>query len=144
MRQTVIVQGTVSPDYKCLEVISIKSSLLGHVIPDTTKILNSPFNFNGPLKFFGILHQTHSTSPFYWNMISVNTRSILNYTKYILDYTRYIPKVSGMLLIKLEHRQCYTRHNPMARVNTICIPTPPRSSHITVGMHLLQGFYRTK
>ncbi len=26
----------------------------------------------------------------------------------------------------------------MARVNTICIPTPPRSSHITVGMHLVQ------
>jgi hypothetical protein len=24
----------------------------------------------------------------------------------------------------------------MARVDTICIPTPPGSSHITVGMHL--------
>jgi hypothetical protein len=27
-------KGTVSPDYKCMEVISIKSSLLGHVAPD--------------------------------------------------------------------------------------------------------------
>ena len=27
-------KGTVSPDYKCLEVISIKSPLLGHVTPD--------------------------------------------------------------------------------------------------------------
>ena len=30
----------------------------------------------------------------------------------------------------------------MARVSTICIPTPPRSSHITVGMHLVQGSHR--
>ncbi len=28
------LKGTVSPDYKCLEVISIKSPLLGHVTPD--------------------------------------------------------------------------------------------------------------
>jgi hypothetical protein len=28
------VKGTVSPDYKCLKVISIKSPLLGHVTPD--------------------------------------------------------------------------------------------------------------
>jgi hypothetical protein len=62
-------------------------------------------------------------------MNSVNTRSIPNYTKCIPGYTRYIPKVSEMLYIKLEHRECYTRHNPMTRVNTICIPTPPRSSH---------------
>ncbi len=27
-------KGTVSQDYKCLEVISIKSPLLGHVTPD--------------------------------------------------------------------------------------------------------------
>ncbi len=27
-------KGTVSPDYKCLEVISINSTLLGHVTPD--------------------------------------------------------------------------------------------------------------
>jgi hypothetical protein len=53
--------------------------------------------FNGPLKFLSILHQTHSNSPFYWNMNSVNTRSIPNYTNYIPDYTRYIPKVSEML-----------------------------------------------
>ncbi len=81
------------------------------------------------LSFLRIMHQTHSNSPFYWNMNSFNTRSIPNYTKCILDYTRYIPKVSEMLQIKLDHRQCYSRHNPMARVNTICIPTPPRSSH---------------
>jgi hypothetical protein len=31
---TILVKGTVSPDYKCLEVISIKSPLLGHVTPD--------------------------------------------------------------------------------------------------------------
>jgi hypothetical protein len=29
-----IIKGTVSPDYKCLEVISIKSPLLGDVTPD--------------------------------------------------------------------------------------------------------------
>jgi hypothetical protein len=28
------LKGTVSPDYTCLEVISIKSPLLGHVTPD--------------------------------------------------------------------------------------------------------------
>ncbi len=28
------IKGTVSPDYKCLEVISVKSPLLGHVTPD--------------------------------------------------------------------------------------------------------------
>ncbi len=28
------IKGTVSPDYKGLEVISIKSPLLGHVTPD--------------------------------------------------------------------------------------------------------------
>ncbi len=107
--------------------------------------------FNGPLKFLSILHQTHSNYPFYSNMNSVNTRSIPNYTKYIPDYTRYIPdytryipKVSEMLKIILEHRQCYTRHNPIARVSPICIPTPPRSSHITVGMHLVQGSHKTK
>ncbi len=31
-------KGTVSPDYKCLEVISIKSPLLGDVTPDIKKI----------------------------------------------------------------------------------------------------------
>jgi hypothetical protein len=101
-----------------------------------------PLIFNGPSSFLSILHQTHSNSPFYWNMISVNTSSIPNYTKCIPDCTRYIPKVSEMLKIKLEHRQCYTRHNPMARVSTIFIPTPPRSSHITVGMHLVQSSHR--
>jgi hypothetical protein len=39
------VKGTVSPDYKGLEVTSIKTPLLGHVTPDIKKILNSPFNF---------------------------------------------------------------------------------------------------
>jgi hypothetical protein len=29
-----LFKGTVSPDYKCLEVILIKSPLLGHVTPD--------------------------------------------------------------------------------------------------------------
>jgi hypothetical protein len=101
-----------------------------------------PLIFNGPSKFLSILHQTHSNSPFYWNMNTVNTRSIPNFTKCIPDCTRYIPKVSEMLKIKLEHRQCYTRHNPMARVDTICIPTSPRSSHITVGMYLVQGSQR--
>ncbi len=106
------------------------------------KMETLPLLFNGPSTFLSILHQTHSNSPFYWNMNSVNTRSILNYTKCIPGYTRYIPKVSGMLQIKLEHRQCCTRNNPLARVNTICIPTPPRSSHITVGMHLVQESHR--
>ena len=106
------------------------------------KFLTLPLIFNGTSKFLSILHQTHSNSPLYWNMNSVNTRSIPNYTKCIPGYTRYIPKVSEMLQIKLEHRQCYTRHNPMAKVNTICIPTPPRSSHISVGMHLVQGSHR--
>ncbi len=94
------------------------------------------------VKVFSILHQIHSNSHFYWNMNSVNIRSIPNYTKYIPGYNKYIPKVSEMLYIKLEHRQCYTRHNPMARVDTICIPTSPRSSHITLWMHLVQGSHR--
>ncbi len=33
-RESVRFKGTVSPDYKCLEVISTKSPLLGHVTPD--------------------------------------------------------------------------------------------------------------
>jgi hypothetical protein len=86
------------------------------------KNLNSLI-FNCTLKFLTILHQKHSSSLFYWNMNSVNTKSFPN-------YTRPIPS--------------YIRQNPMARVNTICIPTPPRSSHITVGMHLLQDSCRTK
>ncbi len=106
------------------------------------KFLTFPLIINGPSNFFSILHQTHSNSPFYWNMSSANTRSIPIYTKCIPGCTKYIPKVSKMLQIKLEHRQCYTKHNPMARVITICIPTPPRSSHITVGMHLEQGSNR--
>jgi hypothetical protein len=44
----------------------------------------------------------------------------------------------------MEHRQCYTRDIQMTGVNTICIPTPPRSSHITVGMHVVQGSPRMK
>jgi hypothetical protein len=40
-----MVKGTVSPDYKCVEVISIKSYWLDHVTPDMTKMLNFPFNF---------------------------------------------------------------------------------------------------
>ena len=103
------------------------------------KLLTLPLIFNGTSKILSILHQTHSNSPFYWNMNSANTRSIPNYTKCIPDCTRYIPKVSEMLKIRLEHGQFYTRHNPMARVSTICIPTPPRSSHIAVGRHLMQG-----
>jgi hypothetical protein len=103
-----------------------------------------PLICNGPLKLLSILHQTLSTSPFYRKMNKVNTRSIPNYLKYIPDYTRYILRLSEMLLIKLEQRQCYTRHNPMARVNTICILTPPRSSHISVGMQLVEDSHRTK
>jgi hypothetical protein len=91
------IKGTVSSDYKCLEVISIKSLLLGHVTPDILKNLTLPLIFNGPLKFLSILDQTHSNSPFYWNMNSVNLRSIPNYTKCIPDYTKYISKVSEML-----------------------------------------------
>jgi hypothetical protein len=53
--------------------------------------------FNGSLKFLRILHQTHSNDPFYWNMNSVNTKSIPNFTKCIPGYTKYIPKVSEML-----------------------------------------------
>ncbi len=33
-REDQLLKGTVSPDYKCLEVISIESPLLGHVTPD--------------------------------------------------------------------------------------------------------------
>jgi hypothetical protein len=91
------LKGTVSPDYKCLEVISIKSPLLGHVTPEIKIFLTLPLIFNGPSKFLSIRHQTHSNSPFYWNMNSINTRSILNYTECIPDCTRYIPKVSEML-----------------------------------------------
>jgi hypothetical protein len=61
------------------------------------KFLTPSLIFNGPIKFLSILHQTHSSSPFYWNMNSVNTRSIPNYTKYITDYTRYIPEEGEML-----------------------------------------------
>jgi hypothetical protein len=61
------------------------------------KFLTLPLIFNVPLKFLSILHQTHSNSPFYWNINSINIRSITNYTKYIPGYTKYIPKVSEML-----------------------------------------------
>jgi hypothetical protein len=88
---------TVSPNYKWLEVISVKSPLLGHVTLDIKKFETLPLIFNGPLKFLIILHQTHYNSPFYWNMNSVNTRSIPNYTKYTPGYTKNIPKVSEML-----------------------------------------------
>ncbi len=36
--QKIAFKGTVSPYYQCLEVISIKSPLLGHVTPDNLKI----------------------------------------------------------------------------------------------------------
>jgi hypothetical protein len=38
-------KGTVSPDYKCLEVVLIKSPLLGHVTLDTKNLFTLPFNF---------------------------------------------------------------------------------------------------
>ncbi len=46
-KEEVKIKGTVSPDYtsKCLEVISIKSPLLGYVTLDINIILNSPINF---------------------------------------------------------------------------------------------------
>ncbi len=96
------------------------------------------------LKFLSILHQTHSNSPFYWNMNSVNTVTIPNYTKCIPGDTIYVHSKSkwDATKIKLEPRQCYTSHSTMARMTTICIPTPPRSSHITVGMHQVQGSNR--
>jgi hypothetical protein len=37
--------------------------------------------------------------------------------------------------VELEHIYCYikvTRHNPMARVNNICILTPSRASYINI------------
>jgi hypothetical protein len=40
-----LFKGTVSPDYKCLDMIYIKSPWLGYVTPGIKKILNSPFNF---------------------------------------------------------------------------------------------------
>jgi hypothetical protein len=70
-----------------------EKSLLEHVTPDILKMLNSPLNFQWPLKFLSILHQTHSNSPFYWKMHSVNNRSIPNYTKYIPGYPKYVSKV---------------------------------------------------
>jgi hypothetical protein len=47
------------------------------------EILNSYFNFNWPLKCLSILHQTYYNSLFYWNMNSVNNRSMLSYTRHI-------------------------------------------------------------
>ncbi len=91
------LKGTVSPDCKCLEVISIKNPLLGNNTPDTKKFVTLPLIFNGPLNFLSTLHQTDSNSFFYGNMKSVNTGSIPKYTKYIPDYTRYTPKVREML-----------------------------------------------
>jgi hypothetical protein len=107
---------------------------------------NFPYKFEWALKFLVILHQTHSDSPFYQKMNSVNTRSIPNYPRCTPSYTiySYIPKVSEMLSIKIEYRKCCTRHNPMARVNTICILIPHRSAHITVGMKLVQESRRSK
>jgi hypothetical protein len=55
-------KGTVSPDYKWLEVISVKSPLLGHVTPDIKKILNSPFNFQCAFKV--LKHTTPKTFQF--------------------------------------------------------------------------------
>jgi hypothetical protein len=41
--------------------------------------------FIGPLKFLSILHQTHSNSPFYWNMNGVAFQMTLNAIKVTLD-----------------------------------------------------------
>ncbi len=40
-----IFKGTVTPDYKRLKMVSIKSPWLLHVNPDIEQILHSPFNF---------------------------------------------------------------------------------------------------
>jgi hypothetical protein len=56
-----------------------------------------PLFFHGPLNVLSIIHQTHSTSLFYWSMNSGNTGSIQIYTEHIWCCTRYIPKVSEML-----------------------------------------------
>jgi hypothetical protein len=39
------IKGTVSLDCKDLEVILIKSLLLGHLTKDISRNLNTPFNF---------------------------------------------------------------------------------------------------
>jgi hypothetical protein len=44
-------KGTVSPDYRCLEVISVKSPWLGHVNPDI-KLIKLSLNF---LRAFKVL-----------------------------------------------------------------------------------------
>jgi hypothetical protein len=96
------IKGTVSPDYKCLEVISIKSPLLGHVTPDIYKNFNSSFNFQWVLN---ILHQTHSNYPFYWNMNSVNTRSI-SVGRHLVQGSHRCAKLGPANRRRLECIQC--------------------------------------
>jgi hypothetical protein len=55
-------KGTVSPDYKWLEVTPVKSPLLGHVTLVIKKILNSPFNFQWAFKV--LKHTTPNTFQF--------------------------------------------------------------------------------
>jgi hypothetical protein len=59
---------------------------LGHATPDITFFEN----FNWPFKFLSILQQTHSNSPVYWIMKSVNTESIPNCTRCMPSHTRYL------------------------------------------------------
>jgi hypothetical protein len=53
-----ILNGTVSPDYKCLEVISVKSPLLGHVIPDIKKSFKLFFSFSFHFHFIFKRHNS--------------------------------------------------------------------------------------
>jgi hypothetical protein len=63
------LKGTVLPDYKCLEVISVKISLLGHVTPDIY------INFNSPLIFNRLLQ-----------LLTLSDRHVSRLTSYFADF----------------------------------------------------------
>ncbi len=68
---------------------------------------------------------------------SVNTRSILSYTRYILTVIQYAPHYNtDSITLDSVHRQGWAL--------CVHILTPPRASFITIRMHLVQHSYGTK
>ncbi len=53
--------------------------------------------------------------------------------------TQTFQQLYEMLQIEFKYGSCLTKHISIARMNTIYIPTPPRASCITVGMHLVHN-----
>ncbi len=61
--------GTVSPIFKCLKEMSLKSHLYRHVTPYIKFILNSLFNFIFAFEVLMLKLQTHSNYHFYFEYV---------------------------------------------------------------------------